>query len=251
MSIRSLTKEIIRRFLRSRGKEIVPIQAWHGPAIPLFPLLIEHWARAEPGGWLVQIGANDGMMEDPVRESIVALGIPALLVEPLPDRFERLRSNYAEQPNILYDNVAISDRSGDAQLFRIQSAATHLPEFVHGLARFDKAVLLKHRDWPGVDALSFEHSIEAVPVQVVTFAGLLQRHPDIKKVGVLQVDTEGHDYLVVKSSIDAGCHPRLIHYEHKHLSYYDQFACRDLLASHGYSFWADYVDTLAWRTRDA
>ena len=214
------------------------------------PLLIERCALVEGRGTLIQIGANDGLMDDPVRRSIVSLGLPALLVEPLPDLFERLRSNYSDQSNIHFANVAVSETPGQAEMFRVRPSAKGFPEWVHGLASFNKGVLLTHRNWKGVDAREFDAAIESVRVPVITMAQLLAKHPQITNVMGLQIDTEGHDYTVVRSAVGAGCLPRIINYEHKHLSYSDQVACRNLLETHGYAFWTNASDTLAYRLQE-
>ncbi|MBC8137824.1 MAG: FkbM family methyltransferase [Fibrella sp.] len=237
----------LRSLLEVRGQEIVMREARNGPAIPFLPLLIEHCTLSEGKGAIVQIGANDGLMDDPVRKSIVSLNLPALLVEPLPNLFEKLKTNYSGQSGVRLDNVAVSNTPGQASIFRLNATATQFPAWAHGLASFDKSVLLKHKDWDGVKGKDFEQFIEAITVPVVTVGQLLQRHPDLGNITALQIDTEGHDLIVVKSAIEGGCLPRIINYEHKHLSYADQVVCRDLLASKGYTFYSTGADTLAYR----
>jgi FkbM family methyltransferase len=170
-------------------------------------------------------------------------------VEPLPDLFELLRRNYKDQANIYFENVAVSTEPGEAKIFRISHAQKDLPNWVHGIASFDKSVLLKHKSWRGVQRKTFEQSIEAKLVPVVTIGQLLAKHPDVQKVVALQIDTEGHDFAVVRSAVDAGCLPRIISYEHKHLHFEAQVACRELLCSQGYSFWANESDTIAYRNK--
>src|SRR6202034_2259284 len=133
-----------------------------------------------------------------------------------------------------FENVAVSTESGEAEIFRISPSAKHLPDWVHCLGSFDKSVLLKHVDDPGVKGKKLDQFIESVRVPVITVSQLLQRHPDIGTLIALQIDAEGHDFVVVKSAVEAGCLPRIINYEHKHLAYSDQVRCRDLLSSHGY-----------------
>jgi FkbM family methyltransferase len=245
-AIKRLGKRFVRRVLKAQGYQIIRRSADdYGPQIPLLSLLIEHCALIEGKGAILQVGANDGIMDDPVREVILALTLPAILVEPLPDKFERLRCNYSNQPNIRFENVAVSTESGQAKIFRISAAAKHLPEWTQGFASFDKSLLLKHFDDPGGEKVV--PFIESVRVPVVTIRQLLERHPDIGRLIALQIDAEGHDFAVVKSAVEAGCLPRIINYEHKHLTYSDQAKCRDLLSSHGYSFCAAGQDTLAYR----
>ncbi|MBC7807886.1 MAG: FkbM family methyltransferase [Akkermansiaceae bacterium] len=245
--ITRLADKSIRGILKTRGQEFVIREARNGEMIPLLSLLIEHCTMMEGKGAIVQIGANDGIMEDPVRKSIVSHSLPALLVEPLPNLFEELKKNYSGQPQVRFDNVAVSNEPGEANIFRLRADATQFPEWVHMLASFDKSVILKHKDMDGIRGKNFEQYIEDIPVPVVTVKQLLQRHPDLGNITALQIDTEGHDFIVVKSAVDGDCLPRIINYEHKHLSYGDQTACRDLLAKKGYSFCSTGSDTLAYR----
>jgi FkbM family methyltransferase len=239
-------KRLVRRAVESQGFEIVPQTSENGPVADTLGLLIELCQLKHGDGSVVQIGANDGVMGDPVRNTILRLGLPALLVEPLPDLFTRLKENYAGVPRLEFANVAISTEEGEATIFRISAEATHLPAWAHGLASFDKSVLLRHRDWPGAGP-DFADWIQEVNVPVVTLRQLLDRHPGVARVLALQVDTEGHDFTVIRSAIEAGCRPPLINYEHKHLARSDQAACRDLLAENGYAFHSGRVDTIAIR----
>jgi FkbM family methyltransferase len=246
-SLSIVGKKFIRHQLEALGWSIMRRAANNGPAIPLLPLLIEHCVLVDGPGAILQIGANDGLFDDPIHEIILKFNLPAILVEPLPDLFRQLRRNYKDQSNIHFENVAISTEPGEAEIFRISRATKTLPQWTQGIASFDKSVLLKHKDWPGVDRKALERSVESVLVPVITVQQLLAKHPDVQKVLALQIDTEGHDFAVVKSAVDGGCLPRIINYEHKHLHFHDQVACRELLSSQGYAFWANGSDTVAYK----
>ncbi|HUY69063.1 MAG TPA: FkbM family methyltransferase [Alphaproteobacteria bacterium] len=241
----SLTK-LVRRQFEKMGLNLSWRRADNGPPLPLLRLLAEHCVLTEGKGAVIQVGANDGLMRDPVHGIIVELGLPALLVEPLPDLFARLKANYAGVPNIAFENTAVGAKGGDAEIYRI-GAAAHVPDWAQGLASFEKRVLLRHRRALRAADKDFERHIETVRVPVVTVAQLLGRHPGIGKIMLLQIDTEGHDFAVIQSAVAANCLPPIIHYEHKHLGYADQAACRELLTPYGYSFLSDETDTLAYR----
>jgi hypothetical protein len=95
------------------------------------------------------------------------------------------------------------------------------------------------RNWSG-------GKIESLRVPVLTIGNLIDRHAHILPVMLLQIDTEGHDFEVVKSAIQANCLPKVIHYEHQHLSIHDQLACRNLLGEKDYSFAANGHNTIAY-----
>lgn len=245
MSVSIAGKRLVRRMLEQQGFDVVARVARNGPRLSVLSLAIEYWVATRGRGPILQIGANDGVLKDPIRDTIVRLGLPALLVEPLPDVFERLKKNYAGQPQVQFANVGVSDEPGEAEIFRINPAATDLPGWVQGIASFDKAVLLKHAKAQGVDSARFAASIHSVRVPVLTMAALLERYPDMRNPLALQIDTEGHDYHVLRSAIAADCLPPIINFEHKHLGYETQVKCRELLAPRGYAFVAARSDTLA------
>ncbi len=246
-AIGRLVRKFVRRQLAKRGKEIVSATAKNGPPLPVFRVLIEHCATRHGKGAILQIGANDGLMDDPIHQSIVSLRLPALLVEPLPDIFERLKANYRGMPNVRFENAAISTMTVEADIYRINPASRDFPSWVHGLASFDKQVLLKHANLEGVRGKDFQGQIQTIRVPVLTVEQLLQRHRDIGPLLALQVDTEGHDFRVIQSAVQAGCLPPIIHFEHRHLTLQDQEACQELLTAHGYTFLTMKDDTLAYR----
>jgi len=111
------------------------------------------------------------------------------------------------------------------------------------MAGFDRDVLLKHKNqFP-----SIAKYIETLPVRTMTMRSLLTKH-GIRKVDLLQIDTEGFDFEIIKMSINAGFCPHIVNYEYVHLSLSDQEACRRYLTSYGYRFLNVGKDTLAIHT---
>lgn len=244
-------KEFIRSQVRARGFEIVRRVATNGVPLPIMQLLVERALSSSGEGAIIQIGANDGVFDDPIRNVIISLHLQAILVEPLPDLFEKLVLNYKDTQRVSFENVAIGSRPGQADIFRVSPTATGLPKWIQGVASFDKAVILNQRGRSGVRGKNIEPHIEAIPVPVITVSQLLERHPEVGSILALQIDTEGHDFVVVKSAFDAGCRPNIISYEHKHLSYHDQVACREMLSGSGYSICSIGQDTIAYREANA
>ncbi len=249
--MKSLLSEMIvvaQQAVATCGFEVRRRQASNGSNILLLPLLVEHFVIRDGVGTVLQIGANDGVMNDPVRKCILSLDLPALLVEPLPDVFARLQKNYTRQPNVYFENLAISVVSGSAELFRVSPAAKHVPEWMHGIASFDQKHVLNHVKGARLKTTDLEKVIEKIHVPVITIEQLLKKYSTLPPILLLQVDTEGHDFSIIQSSVYAGCLPKIINYEHRHLCFQDQMACRELLASQGYQFYSDRYDTLAVRT---
>jgi len=183
----------------------------------------------------VQIGANDGVRWDPLHDLILKHHLVGLLVEPLPDMFEQLKKNYVSESQLSFENVAIATENGTQTLFRVKPNA-NVPDYAHGWASFNKNHLRK-----------FNQFIQEVQVPTLTIRSLLQKHK-INHITLLQVDTEGYDYEIIKMFFDELVFPEIINYEFRHLSRNDNLECRRLLIEKGYRF-IDYraQDTLAIR----
>ena len=64
----------------------------------------------------MQIGANDGVLDDPLRELITTHHLRGLLIEPLPDLFATLAENYKGETQLSFEQVAIARRRAPADL---------------------------------------------------------------------------------------------------------------------------------------
>jgi len=65
----------------------------------------------------------------------------------------------------------------------------------------------------------------------------------------LQVDTEGFDYEIIKSTFQAGLQPDIINFEIIHLSPEQKIECAHLLASKGYRYLTIGRDMIAVQDR--
>ena len=93
------------------------------------------------------------------------------------------------------------------------------------------------------------HDFEEVSVPCLTFQSLKEKHK-FKIVSLLQVDTEGFDFEVIKMAVKSGILPTLLNYEFMHLSLPDRLDACQLLSDKGYSFVHGRWDTLAVRQAD-
>src|SRR5262245_2272082 len=73
------------------------------------PLLHAVIRRASGPDWFfVNIGANDGVSNDPVYPFLREYGWRGIAVEPLTPRFEELQRNYAPFPGVALERAAIA-----------------------------------------------------------------------------------------------------------------------------------------------
>jgi len=190
---------------------------------------------------VVQIGANDGISGDPVRDFIERYRWPGILVEPLPDIFAKLARNYSGSPQVTLENCAIGE-ARELTLYRVRADVTNAAPWLHELASFDREVVLRDRAFfPDIADYIVEQRVPSI-----SFSALMDRH-GIDRFDVLVIDTEGYDLEILKQ-VDFPRHrPRVVLYEHKHLGAAQQKEAKALLAGIGYVTLQEEYDTLGLR----
>ena len=232
-------KSQLKRALRSFGFDIIRYTDMPDRPFDVLKLLVERRIAAGQGMRFIQIGANDGVRNDPIRNLVVRHQLSGILVEPLPDLFARLQANYEGHAGVRFEQCAIGDQDGQAVLYRVRGDPG-LPEWLQTIASFNKRHLSSQRF--GIRGL--ERHIVAVIVPVLTLTSLLRKH-NMSGCDLLQVDTEGYDCRIVQSAIHAGLRPAIINYEFIHTDPVERARCKRVLADHGYAFLDVGRDTLA------
>lgn len=236
-----MIKQAIKSVLHRFGVDVIryqePIPELYRPFSILNLLIDQRAANGDPC-FFVQVGANDGVMADPLRPLILKHRMAGLLIEPLPDLFEQLKTNYATQPQLKFENVAISSEPATVAMYRVRAG---VPALNTGLASFNREHL--------VNCKIPDEYIEIVHVSSVTLPSLLKKH-SIEKVNLLQIDTEGYDFEIIKSAFNSGIYPDIINYEHRHIGRANKYHCKKMLDDLGYQFIeASFEDTIALRIR--
>jgi len=191
--------------------------------------------------YFIQIGANDGAMRDYLRDFILRFRWRGILVEPVPAYCARLRANYRGHAGLIIEQLAIAEREERRDLFRICDEVEHLPAWCKGLASFHLEVVRKHR----FVVPDLERYIVREQVQCLPLGRLLEKHR-VDRLDLLSIDTEGHDYEVIKQIDFRTLRPEIVLYEHRHLPRPDRVACEHLLRSRGYRLASRLGNTLAY-----
>lgn len=206
-----------------------------------------------PNPFFVQVGGFDGVSFDPLRSLIVDKNLSGLIVEPIPQYFDKLKSLYTQSPNITAVNCAITEQDGERTIWRFNPEAVErglLPPHFAGISSFLMEDLLKEtgvlgRSSPNPETTAALRTLlQPVTVQCRTMDSLLRDH-GVERVDILQIDTEGYDYNVLKLFDFERFRPSIVHYEHQHLNSADRVAAEELLRSHGYRIERNIFDTLA------
>lgn len=204
--------------------------------------VIRLFGKTHPEAIFIQIGANDGMALDPLRTQVVCRRWKGVMVEPVPYVFERLRQRYVNHPRITLVNAAIADQEAMLPFYSLGELkpGEEVWGWYHALGSFRKDVVLKHQYLiPDI-----EKRIEEIQVRSMRFETLCAQ-TGITQIDLLQIDTEGYDYEIIRRIPFAQFKPKLIVYEHQHLSPEDRKACRDLLHQQGYLSFESGIDTAA------
>ena len=127
---------------------------------------------------VLDIGAGNGVRLSNSRAFIEA-GWEAVLVEPNPVSFAELQREYAGNPRVRCYQLAVSNADGN-WCVRVGANPDHS---------------------------RVSHDGDGVPVEMVTYRQLMERTGWLRKpLGLLTVDTEGHDAVILEQMM--GCDPQ-------------------------------------------
>jgi len=206
------------------------------------PKLLDAFAERHPEAFFIEVGSNDGERFDHLRRVIHESEWRGIMVEPVPYVFERLRRNYGGFDRVELENAAIAERDGQLPLYHLREATPEererLPSWYDAIGSFSRESVLGHaREIPDVA----ERLVEA-EVPCLSFDSLCRKH-GVERLDLLVTDTEGYDFELLRNIDLAARRPRLIVYEHFHLSPEDRIACRDYLRGAGYETMEEGFDT--------
>jgi Methyltransferase FkbM domain len=126
----SFVKQLVKTELEHLGYTIhrLPSPAFD-PRLALaidFDYVLDHYlaSREDPRPFFfLQVGAYDGVIDDPLHERVREGNWHGILVEPQPSHFRRLLENYAGIEGLTFVNAAISEERGLRRMFVIQDEA--------------------------------------------------------------------------------------------------------------------------------
>ncbi len=218
------------------GFEVKPRLAHAAPSIDIFDLAVRDLMARAPDIFFLQIGAHDGLTFDPIHEYVRQFHWRGLLVEPQPAVFAQLRKNYAGEAQLLFENSAIAPQDGtlDLHVFESADAADHASM----LASTRKHYLQLNGD-------RARGTLKKITVPALSLASLLAKH-EVERVNLLQIDTEGFDFEIIRMIDFRRIKPEIIHYESNFLNRRQKSECSRLLGGEGYALLNLGIDTIAY-----
>jgi FkbM family methyltransferase len=202
-------------------------------------------AALPQGLFFVQVGAMDGVANDPIHKYVKDKKWRGLLLEPMPDMFARLQKNYEDCEGLIFVNMAVADFEGQIEMTRIDpvdAEKQNLPEWTQGISTLmpDRGMLggvTQNRD------VDFETKLKPlskkIDVSCARLTTLLDKHK-VSAVDFLIIDTEGADWMVARQLPLGRFRPRVVYLEYLHLSAYEKIACANHFKNHGYRIYLEH-----------
>lgn len=177
---------------------------------------------------VVVIGANDGPTTDPAFPLLQKhAGWHGTFVEPVPYLFEKLTKSYGTSDRFTFVNAAVSRKTGEEKFYFVAPESRRknpgLPSWVEQLGSFNRdhiAVLLDGQ---------LEPFITEILVPTITLDELFSRTAQ-KRVDLLVIDTEGHDWEILQQLDLMKWKPEVIVFENCAISEEDQRSALKFLA---------------------
>jgi FkbM family methyltransferase len=230
----------LAEFLRRRGYIVTRTRFDEESPIDLRGLLAGSIERRKGRFEVLQIGANDGVENDPIHHNVLSRGWYLCAVEPMPGPFQRLQSNYRDVRTVTCLQCAVGHVDGEATLYTLASPRADSVD--DHLSSFSIDILRKH--WRSIPDL--QQRITTQTVRCLTFHSILGQS-SLQEIDMLQIDTEGFDYEIIKMAFSAGLFPPILAFEWQHLDRQAMWDCRCDLIKHGYCWSLSKGDVIAMK----
>ncbi|MEN9907177.1 MAG: hypothetical protein RLZZ540_318 [Bacteroidota bacterium] len=190
--------------------------------------------KLEEDFYFVQIGANDGVSFDFLYDFVIARKSSGVVVEPIKEYFNELVNNYSNFEDIVKLNFAVHPTAKSAKIYKVNPQSfSKYPDWVKGIASFN----FNHH-------LALNINSEDILIEQVECKPLMDLVLNNNRLDLLQIDTEGYDYEVLKMIDFMLIKPKLIKYEFVGLSDIDLKKSFELLKTNGYFLFKEGGDII-------
>jgi len=200
---------------------------------------------------IIQVGANDGVRNDPINRFIkdFSNSISYLGFEPQKIPFKDLKENYKSYSNFYFINQCIGEDNKTKFYFFNDNYKDLCKKknwtFSNGTNSLMKENLYKRLKAANLNPDDYIDSFETSVLPLKRSIEI--NYPDIlenfKNIDLLQVDAEGYDDEVIYNSSVDFFKPKYINFEHKNLTKVKYDKLKDFLMQNSYS-------CIEWKTSD-
>jgi FkbM family methyltransferase len=208
-----------------------------GPFRDLLPSVLGGLSKKDL--FFVEIGANDGITDDPIYEYVKKNNWSGVYVEPQKRVFEKLKKNFEGKNNVFFENIAITEKEEEVTLYVPNSQGNYnnsvfasLSPNSGSLASFDATEMQKE-------------TVQGMPLSYLVEKYELDKKPLV----FLLIDVEGHEKPIFSAIERLSFSPSYILFEHVHMSHLEHRAINNSLLSLGYGVYVGHNDTLAYKSK--
>jgi FkbM family methyltransferase len=187
--------------------------------------------------FVFQAGAMDGITFDDMRGYIDKYSWGGVFVEPIPEVYEKLKSNLSTRSNHIFENVAVADYDGTLEMMYVPDSK--IQEYDLQLGYKGMATAFPPRNGFGSD---YERDVfvkdnysEKINVKCLTLDSILKNN-NVEKIDVFLTDTEGMDWEIFKQLDLTKYRPKCIRVEHMNLFPEELSALKEKLEIGGYVY---------------
>jgi FkbM family methyltransferase len=187
--------------------------------------------------FVFQAGAMDGITFDDMRGYVDKYSWGGIFVEPIPEVFEKLKSNLSTRSNHIFENVAVADYDGTLEMMYVPDSK--IQEYDLQLGYKGMATAFPPRNGFGSD---YERDVfvkdnysEKINVKCLTLDSILKNN-NVEKIDVFLTDTEGMDWEIFKQLDLTKYRPKCIRIEHMNLFPEELSALKEKLEIGGYVY---------------
>jgi hypothetical protein len=224
----------------------VRIDAAAADLIPLSLLKVAFFLLTE----VPDLGAGDGVSDDPLRPLLVNFDPHAVLVEPDPHRFTALQQNYRNNTRAGVYHCAFGLDPGHAVLHAPdpdQLAAAGVPRAAAGLAStMPERVHPRLAHFDGATRIAIDGAMTAWRVDALDTAGLLALNNDTHP-GIVVADMNGAEFHFLVQMLAQGIRPFILRFPTDVLAPHEIAILNDMLQREYVSF-DDGSTTIAYRS---
>jgi FkbM family methyltransferase len=213
---------------------------------------LDEYSKKHSPVTFLQVGANDGLIHDPLHKFIKRDNWKGIMLEPQPEVFnDFLIRVHKKRPEITPVNAALDAHDGTKTLYTLGISAER---WATGMSSFNREVLVNKIKKGTIQYKANKRGIRLPGKEDDMIVGrevaTISPETLLKKFGeerfkLLAIDTEGFDFEILKM-LDLGrISPEVIIYEEVNFDKETALACRAYLEQHGYSCRSIGKDALA------
>lgn len=183
--------------------------------------------------FFVEIGANDGIDADPIYPYVKKYNWGGVYIEPQKKVFDKLVANFKGRGNLFFENIAITEKEMDVELFVPKANGDINSSLMASLSTTGGNI-------------PFFNDVEKETVKGLPFSYIVDKYSLKEKEPVfLLIDVEGYEKTIIFSIDFDSYKPRYIFFEHDHLTHNTHRIINHYLTEKGYKIYLLKYDTLA------